>query len=237
MILVDRRVGSAELLPLIHSLGIKAELDTLEYGDVTWEMNGPEGKALVGVERKKVSDLLNCINDGRYAGFQQPGMSQLFSHRILIVEGIYKPSPQGHLMVMRGNFWAHPTGYPVMYDKLFSWLTSVALVAGTTCIRSSSEWETAYQIVALYKWGQKEWADHQSQFEHHRTVFPSIIKPSLERIVASSLPGIGIKNAIKAEKHFGTIARMVNSDERGWMAIVGPKTAIRIVKAIWGVKS
>ncbi len=236
MILVDRRVGSAELLPIIRSLGIKAELDTLEFGDVTFEINTADGRALVGIERKKVSDLLNCINDGRYAGFQQPGMGQLFAYRILIVEGIFKPSPQGYLMVMRGNFWAHPTGYPVMYDKLFSWLTSVALVAGTTYIRSSTDWETAYQICCMYKWGQKEWADHTSQFEVNRIVFPAILKPTFERTVASCIDGIGIKLAAQAEKHFVTVPRMVNSDEQGWMAIVGSKKASKIVKQIWKVK-
>lgn len=236
MILIDRRKGSGELLPMIRQLGVKAELDTLEASDACFEGNGPDGRSLVGIERKKISDLLHCIDDGRYAGLQQPGMGQLFTYRILIVEGIWKPSPNGQLMELRNNIWIHPTGHPVLYDKVFSFLSSVALVAGTTCIRSSTDKETAYQIVALYKWFNKAWEDHTSQFEHNRVVFPAILKPTFERTVAACLPGIGVKLAIQAEKHFKTMARMANADELGWMHIVGPKTASRIVKQIWGVK-
>lgn len=237
MVLIDRRKGSGELLPVIRGLGIKAELDILEASDVCFEGNGPDGRVLVGIERKRIGDLLNCINDGRYAGLQQPGMGQLFTYRILIVEGIWKPSPNGQLLELRKHVWVHPTGYPVLYDKVFSFLSSVALVAGTTCIRSNSEAETAYQIVCLWKWFNKEWADHTSQFEFNRIVFPAILKPTFERTVAACIDNIGIKRAVAAEKHFKTGLRMFNSDELGWMAIgVGAGTATKIVKQIRGIK-
>lgn len=234
MILIDRRKGSGELLPMIRQLGVKAELDTLEASDACWEGNGPDGRVLIGVERKKISDLLHCIDDGRYAGLQQPGMGQLFTYRILIVEGIWKPSPNGQLMELRNNIWVHPTGYPVLYDKVFSFMSSVALVAGTTCMRSSSDKETVHQIVALYKWFNKAWEDHTSQFEHNRVVFPAILKPTFERTVAACIPNIGLKRAIAAEKGFKTVAKMINATESEWMAKtgVGAATAMKIVRMI-----
>src|SRR5579859_2836538 len=164
MILIDRRVGSVELAPYIRNLGIPVTVDTLEYGDACFEGKGPQGNIMIGVERKRISDILNCIDDGRYAGFQQPGMMEDFHKRILIIEGVWKPSPEGYLLEYQNGIFRHPTGRPILYDKLFSFLLSVWEIAGTPYLRSGTIAETAYDIVCIYKYFMKEWDNHTSQF-------------------------------------------------------------------------
>ena len=76
MILIDPREGSKDLLPLMP-LGL-AHLSALPYTDACWNGLGPGGAAvIVGVERKRVGDMLACLKDGRFVGHQLPGMYQL----------------------------------------------------------------------------------------------------------------------------------------------------------------
>ena len=49
MILVDSRIGSVELLPYIQRIGVPVDKTQLEYGDVCFEGNVKEGRALIGV--------------------------------------------------------------------------------------------------------------------------------------------------------------------------------------------
>src|ERR1017187_1543587 len=130
MILVDAAVGSKELQPLIQGLGVHCEKLHLEYGDACFDGNGPNGPITIGIERKALHDLLQCIDDGRYAGHQRPGMARLYNKSILVVEGQWKPhDTSGILMEAHNGSW-HPCIYrskPVMYNKLYRYLLSINL--------------------------------------------------------------------------------------------------------------
>ena len=58
MILIDSRIGSAELAPLISTPNILCQL---EFADFTFSGNGPAGQVAVGVERKTIMDLLQSM--------------------------------------------------------------------------------------------------------------------------------------------------------------------------------
>src|SRR5229473_7700773 len=96
MLLVDDRIGSVELIPYIKRNHIQAEKIRLEYGDVCMEGNGPKGKISIGVERKRLHDILACIDDGRY-NQQRVGMREMYDVSFLLVEGIWKPHEDGTL--------------------------------------------------------------------------------------------------------------------------------------------
>jgi len=235
MILVDSRVGSVELAVILRNLGLKAELTTLDAGDFAFEGKGPQGNCMVGVERKRIRDLLNCIDDGRFAGDQQHKMIDYYPmFRFLIVEGLFRPSPDGLLLERQGKLWVHPTGRPVLYEKLFNFMSSVSVIAGTHCIISSNMAETAHQISALFKWFQKHWEQHTSMLEVHRVALPQFTKPSFERRVASQIDGIGVNRSIECEKYFKTVPKMINAGEEEWINIVGARTAQKIVRQIHG---
>ncbi len=241
MILIDSRVGSKELETPLKKWGMPVAVTQLAFGDAAFEGHGPEGNIMIGVERKRIGDILKCIDDGRYAGFQQPGMVDQYQRRVLIVEGIWKANMQGHLIEKGGGTnWIHPLGptTPVMYDKLFRFLLSVYLIAGTPVIQSSSIDQTAYQIKNLWGWFSKPWDQHSSQFQVANVVVPSFVRPTFLRKVACQIDYIGAKRSLEVSKAFKSLRELACSDELAWMhkVGVGAKTAQRIVRQINGIR-
>jgi len=240
MILVDPAVGSKELLPLIIRIGYAAQIaqPALAYGDFAFDGNGPKGPISVAIERKSLHDMLHCIDDSRYAGFQKGGMDDLFNLNFLIVEGQWKPhEPDGYLMEGRGNtFW--PCRYRSQtspYSKLFNYLISVSL-SRVIVIQTRDMYQTAYNICCMYDYFQKPWGSHTSMFETQVLPLADIGgKPSLVRRWAAQIDGIGVKLSRDAEHIFKSARELANGDEMDWARIKGisVQTAQRIVKEIW----
>src|ERR1035437_1169131 len=69
MILIDKRIGSADLLAPLQAAGFDAQLVELAFGDLAFEGKGPNGTTLnVGVELKRLGDLVSSLRTGRLAG-------------------------------------------------------------------------------------------------------------------------------------------------------------------------
>ena len=248
MILIDPRAGSGmadkggDLLPYIQALKIKAEKSQLPFGDAAWEGNGPKGRIAIGAERKRLSDILNCIDDARYAAHQKVGMKQLYQVSILIIEGVWKPdSATGYLMECISSLTWRPYRYRsqmTRYSKLFRYLLSVQL-SGTVVIITRDIEHTAFNIVEMYHYFQKKWDDHTSLLEVQKISIPDMnSRPSLVRRWASDLDGIGVKMSQDAERLFKTPLLLAEADESTWLKIphVGVTTAQNIVRQIRGWK-
>src|SRR5690242_3999861 len=231
MILIDPRAGSGQaerggdLLPYIQALKIKAEKSQLPFGDACFEGNGPKGRIAVGVERKRLSDILNCIDDSRYAAHQKPGLKQLYQINVLIIEGVWKPdSATGYLMECISSLTWRPYRYRsqmTRYSKLFRYLLSVQL-SGTPVIITRDIEHTAFNIVEMYHYFQKKWDDHTSLLEVQKIVIPDMNRrASLVRRWASDLDGIGVKMSQDAEKLFQSGYKLAMADETDWMKIKG----------------
>lgn len=244
MIYVDQNVGSRELLPLIRSTGEKAELMALPFGDFMFEGKGPEGDISIGIERKALHDMMQCINDHRFSGHQMPGMKSLYHIRILIVEGQWRPhEPTGVLMEGHrgGSIWGQFRGRhgKTMYAALQNYLLSVSL-SGFIVIRTTSTWETASVVVATYHYFQKTWDKHTSLQELHQVAVPSLFgPPSLARVWAASLPGVGTKLSELVIRRFRTGLAIAEADEDEWLEVpgIGPTLAKKIFRAIRGVRA
>jgi ERCC4-type nuclease len=238
MILVDGRVGSKDLLPYIHRFAVKGELAQLDFGDACFEGNGPDGRICIGIERKTMGDMLNCVDDARYAGHQRPGMLAMYQKSVLIIEGVWKPDPDnGYLLECVAQMTWRPFRYRTMnvrYSKLFRYLFGLQM-AGTTVIQTRNMEQTAFNICEMYHWFQKKWDDHTSLLEVQKLNMPSLTgKPSLVRRWASQLDGIGVKHSMEAERIFRTPSELARGDESDWMRIpgVGSGTARSIIKQI-----
>lgn len=247
MILIDDREENAtkkkanlDLLQHFTRMGVDAQPTRLDYADACFEINGPDGPLLVGIERKRLHDMLNCINDGRYSGHQRIGMKDLYGLSVLLVEGHWKPhDPEGILMegYAGGISWgyARPRGQRVMYSKLYRYLISVSL-SGVIVTYSRDPFHTAYNINEWQQWGQKKWDDHTSLMDIHRLAIPSLHrKPSLVQKWASDLDGIGTKMSGLADRQFRSALDLAQADEQEWLKIpgVGVKTAQSVVREIW----
>jgi ERCC4-type nuclease len=255
MILVDKRKGSGsdgkgnELLqPLIRKLGIPCEDVTLPYGDVCFEGKGEQGPITIGIERKTLHDLLQCIEDARYVQ-QRAGMLKLYSKgcTYMALEGLYGYGDgngyDGQLMqgYRRGQSWGPLKvrgGRTPLYAKLYRYLMSVAL-SGVIITPSMDLPHTAYNIVEMYHYFQKRWLSHTSMIEVHKTAIPALDgKPSLVRRWANDVTDVGAIYSIEAEKIFPNGTALGNSSESDWLRIpgVGPKSARKFVKEIRGWK-
>lgn len=240
VILIDSRIGSKELIPYVRRVGCKVEEAQLEYGDACFEGNGPNGKVVIGIERKTLGDILNCIDDARYSAHQRPGMAAMYQRSILMIEGIWKPdTTSGYMMsLIRGINWSafRYRSRMVPYNKLFRYLLSIQLT-GTIVIITQDIEHTAFNICECFYYFQKRWEDHTALLATQTLNIPDLrIKPSLLRRWAAQLEGIGVKNSMAAEKIFTTPYDLARGDEMDWCRIpgVGPKVAKRIVRSIHG---
>lgn len=255
-ILVDPAVGSFELQTYIRQQGIACDKQHLDAADACFEGNGPAGQVLIGVERKKMREVLDCIDSGRLAGFQLPKMRRMYAFRFVIVEGVWRPSPKGLLLQEHiredGHVWwsDQVQNGRVMYHKLRRYLFSLTMAgAHVLCTRDIAH--TAFDICELYHWFQKRWRDHTSmeglysgyawdtQVKHSEdlVMIPTIDKrPSLTRMWAAGLDGIGVKKSADAERVFRTPIALATADETEWATVPGVslKMATKIVQQIQG---
>lgn len=256
MILVDAAVGSKELEPLIRKQGIHCSVEHLPSADALFEGDGPEGWMSVGVERKRIQDMLNCIDDGRFTGDQRVKMRKQFRFSFVIIEGYWKPDPrsgvllEGHPKSDGSLYWSSDRpggGKRVPYSKLRRYLYSMSL-AGLVVCYSRDIAQTATDICELYHYFQKPWDKHTSMLEmakgyHLQQPWDSLAslptlnhRPSLVREWAARLPGVGVKLSLDAERVFRTPIRLATGDETDWVKLpgVGVDSAQKIVRAILG---
>lgn len=252
-IALDYRTGSKELEPLFRDYGIQVEVKKLEFGDLAFEGNGPQGRCAVVFERKVVSDLIASIQSRRLSGHQMPGMADAYDYCYLIVEGAYRPGPSGEMQVGQGSFqgdvtfggrWTGGFGRrPLLYRAIDNYLATLELQAGVIFRRTLSPVETVAVVVDLYHWwNDKLWNEHSS---HLGVYAPAVVKAGKSRLNlarrkvslaekwAMQLDGIDTKGQLVAE-YFGSARAMANADPLEWAGIngIGKQTARQVVEAI-----
>lgn len=242
MILVDRAQGSKELKSLIRAYGVMCDDTSLgELGDVCFEGHGPRGTIGIGIERKRLHDMLHCIDDARY-NRQRVDMAQLYGKCFLMLEGHWKAHEDGTLMegFNGGTKWA-PCRYRSQtnqYSKLYNYLVSVSL-SGVHVSYSRDINHTVFNTICLYRYFQKKWTDHTSLQEVQKLAIPAMMgRPSVTRKWATDLDGIGVKYSQEAERLFKFPLALALGEVEEWLSIpgLGYKTASDIVKEIRGWK-
>jgi ERCC4-type nuclease len=221
MITVDYRDGSKELLKPLLKLGLDAEIGTLEFGDVAFEGRGAEGSSVdVGVEYKKLGELITCMRDGRYSGHQLPGMS-VYDYRILLIEeGLTQPDVEGYICIMgfdhktRTRKWVrHPSNMLLSeYEKhLFTYMWC----GGVTVLRSKDLQGSAKMLFFLYRWWTDQALDdHTSHLQQHKPA--SVLPLSAQRIALMAWPGVGRQVSRAALDRFRTVRAAANAPLHEW---------------------
>lgn len=243
MIYVDQRKGSIELLPHLHRLNARAEASSLEFGDICFEGKGPQGSMAIGIERKTLHDMLNCIEDARFSAHQMPGMKSLYHISILLLEGHWKPhDPDGFLMegFNGGVSWGYckNRSQRTMYSKLYRYLMSVQL-SGFFVTYSRDLAHSAINVLEWYHYFQKKWEDHTSMLETQKILVPSLFsKPPLVKKWANDIEGVGVKTGELAAARFKTPIALATADELEWLRIpgIGVATARDIYRQVNGLK-
>jgi ERCC4-type nuclease len=261
MIYVDSRAGSKELAPLLASRGLPVNLTRMDFADVAFLGTGPDGEPVsVGVEVKQIRDVLQCICDGRFAGHQLPGLVQAYDQVWLLVEGLWRANAKTGMLEYRkkrGEWAECSVGQRrFMYRDLVSWMLTIEIKGG---IRSVivSEWnEATTWLSALYGWWTTNggWESHKSHLAFHdgtrhgapfrrerasRMVASMsdralLTRPTLCRMVAAQLPGVGWTKSQPIAKRFPTVEELAlaTPDELMELEGIGPKLATGIFESL-----
>lgn len=237
MILVDDRIGSADLVGHLRHWSVPCAMERLTFGDACFVGNGPNGPVSVGIEIKRIHDALTCMGDGRFAGHQLPGLVATYDRVWLVLEGLYRPDFTTGLLLADGQRRREITqgSRRFMYKDLCNWLTSMEIMAGLRVRRTGDRVETARVIADLFSWWSKQWGDHKSHVAlHQNTPVAVFFKPTLARMVAAQLPGVGFTKSREVAARFHTVESMMEATLKEWTQVegIGPVLAKRIYDAI-----
>lgn len=246
---VDPRVGSKELLPLIRKQGVQAELATLDSADFAFTINGPEGEAMVGVERKTLPDLIASVQSGRLQGMvtessagQLPRLRECYEYPFLLVEGEWLTDQHGVLVERRKHGSPRPLPGRMSADTLNKRLFSIVLQGGLWLWQTTTREQSARWIASLARWGNDQlWDGHTTLQTTHKV--RSFVPLSRFRERAMALPGVGLAASKALESYFaGSELRLLNTNAKELSDIAvgsaaGPKRfgaakAERVIEAL-----
>lgn len=238
MIYIDSRVGSKDLLPLMPKNS--AKLTRLEYADVAFLGRGVDNLPIsIGIERKRVNDLLASMASGRLSGHQIPGMILCYDITYLVIEGLWRASPRDGLMEKPGrNGWSAVKLGPrrFMAKEVWSYLNTLQLLAGVYVWKAGSARATAQWITNLYHWwNAKALDEHKShKAQHIRCAALSTKRQPLVQRVAAELPGVGFGRSKAVAGRFGSLMELVMAGEEDWRGIggIGKTLTKRIMEEI-----
>lgn len=240
--IVDRRAGSRDLLAPLQMAKVPVELGELAYGDVQIEGKGPGGCPwIIGVEYKKLPDLIQSIDTGRLVGHQLPGMLSCFQQSWLLVEGIWKMGRYGEVLVPHKSGWTSiRSGATSAFSAsaMQSFLLTIQTKLGVGVWHTGTQDQTVNWLSALNRWWTgKEYDEHRAHLAFDNSQALSLIsKPSLVRRVAKELPGVGWERSGAVARRFSSVVDMVTATRDEWQEIdgIGRTLADKITSAIDG---
>ena len=225
MLLVDGRAGSKELeAPLVKLFGRQlVEKTTLEFGDIAFAGKGAEGRALeIGIEYKKLGEMVTSIRDGRFSGHQLPGMlgdKGMYDYGWLVIEGDWRIDREGFMTVLQVRRGQRPEwkrlhgNMPAAEYKKH--LLTYALCGGIYVEPTTDQADTLRFLSILYHWWTDRALDeHTSHLTVHQPNFLGSVSDFRQAIM--KWPGIGLKMSKAVEDW--TISRPGCERSVAWVA-------------------
>lgn len=245
MIHVDPRKGSVDLIPLLTSYGsgrrVEIVQQKMEYADFAFDGHGPYGQCRIGIERKKLRDLINSMRTGRLTGHQLPGLFENYDYVWIIVEGMFRGDPAtGILEEPRRGKWV-PVSLgrsQFMFAEVDNFVNSITTQTPCKAKICATPHDTALAVLNLYSWWQKKWTEHKSC----KTIYDPLpatvlmVKPSFVRRVANQIPRIGWEKSGGVDTYFKSVFEMCAGTVEQWQQLpgVGEMLATRIIKLLNG---
>ena len=234
MILVDDRIGSVELAPLLSAPNMICRLD---YADFAWSGDGPNGPIDVGVERKGLMDLLQSMTTGRLSGHQLVGLTNRYDWVYLLVEGVWRPDRHSGILQRiggKGKWIAAAQGSRrFMARDVYNFLNTIQIMCGVVVVQTSNQWETARWLDSNYGWWQKGWKKHKSHLQFQKPIVHAhLTKPNLVTRIASQFDGIGWDKARSIGKEFDQVGNFLFASKEDLRKVpgIGTKLAQSIVR-------
>jgi ERCC4-type nuclease len=234
-------------------MGLDVESTTLDYADIAFTGRGDDDALVaIGIELKKLPDLMSSLRTGRLSGHQLLGLTgpdKVYDFGWLLVEGEWKPDGKGNVLVPRhrsGFKWSPLPGMPV--SEMEKRLTTLDLLGGLRVRHSSSRACTLHFIANLYHWFNDKSMDRHSTHLVPHTAH-GFLPLSDFRQTVMRFPNIGLKASKAVEDYFGAnLQDAVNASAADWAEIItfdkqgkprrlGAKAAASIVNFITGGRS
>lgn len=243
--LIDYRGGSNELIDPLVAAGIPVDEESinlkteLRFGDIAFAGRGECGVSLgIGIEHKKLPDLINSLATDRLAGHQLTGMLKTYDRGYLIIEGDWIVDDNGRVLIpSKFKRMAQPLKGCPPASVLESRIWTLEHRGGLRVRWTRNQKETIRYVSALYRnWTDRDLDEHRSHLAIHAPDLDRAlhIPVSLKRRIAAVLPHIGYKLSESVDTFFPSIWQMMDASENDWLQIdgIGKKTASDIVNAI-----
>lgn len=210
----------------------------LDFGDIAFTGRGIAGAAVtIGLEHKKLSDLVQSLQSGRLQGHQLKGMLDVYDRCYLLVEGEWGTDSHGRITRWRGKGRKTPLPGSGNGTDLEKQLINLETRGGLRYRCCPTRRDTLRVICALYRyWTDVDLDEHKSHLAIHA---PDLdrnlqIPISLKRQIAAQLPGVGYTRSQAVDRYFGSIREMVNAPAETWAKIegFGKVLAAKIVSAV-----
>ena len=222
MIYIDDRTGSVELAVYFQNHRSKpaVSLKRLPAADFCFTGNGPHGPSMIGVERKRIKDMLSSIRTGRFSGEQLPKLLDHYEFPFLVVEGWVKTNYQtGVLEEWWGKKWSPvhlgSQREPFLALELDSFLTTIELHTRVRVHRTLNEQATLEDIINLQLYFAKPWDKHHAHVALHTPPeYATIGKASTVRRVAAALNGVGWTRSAAVNEYIHCPADIICRDHR-----------------------
>lgn len=241
MIYVDDRLGSTGMFSVLHSHRSRPQVISrrLPAADFAFPGEGHRGPCMIGIERKRLKDMLNSMRSGRFAGEQIPKLRDHYEHVYLIVEGTWRIHwDSGLLEEPYGKEWQPVIlgRQPFAALELQSFLTEVMVLAGVHVLVASStartyahrdrqaeeEKMTAEMVVGLEHFHQKPFEKrHRYVALHTPPQYALMGKASFCRRVAAELAGVGWERSGVVADRFKSVEEMVEAQKGDWAKLPG----------------
>lgn len=231
MIYIDSRIGSGELDGMFEQ-GLKTQVVKLSFGDLYFIGKGPEDiPILIGFERKKIKDLVNCMITNRLSGYQLPGLMNSYAVTYLIVEGPWRRNTYtGTLEVPNGKEWVElRLGKRTFQVRdVIKYLNTLLINCNFRSIKliylpTFNDKETVSVVTDLYKWWTcKDFEEHRSHISYFR---PGISNDHSPNSIAGYNP---FSDLIEQESRLVPVKRA--AEAIGYTIGVGSKKALSIAR-------
>jgi ERCC4-type nuclease len=223
MIFVDYREGSEHLVEPLEARGLPVDKVDLPFGDVMFEGRGVGNEPVnVGIELKKLNDLVASLRSGRLVDHQIPGMigpQGLYAHAWLVVEGQYRMNKVGQLVGQTGGSWK-PIPGRMTVTELEKAVMTIEMCMGVHVRFTNRQDDTVQFIQNLYRWWtDKALDEHTSHLTMHQ---PTGIIPlsDFRATLMVRCPGMGRATSMAAEVKFGgNLRKAALASAEEWAAV------------------
>jgi len=209
-------------------------LSRLEFGDLAFEGNGPDGKITVGIEIKDVRELIQSAISGRLQT-QLRGMLSTYDVSWLALYGIYRSGQSDTLEIFHSSrgwipYEIEGSNRRIQYSYLKKMLLSITHTCGIEYESLGTKPELILWVKILHEWWSKQWESHKFMRTFDQTTKRSIenknrnrkqkliinivdtsLSPKLIIVskILSGIPTINYERATGLAKHFKSIENIL----------------------------